>query len=168
VARYNAAAQVVGGIFPIAADHAEAVRIWLEGRDTALPPKAPGPLSGADQSNVIFMIYALLYATLTTFARSVIILIFEVVLVDCPKSWSGLLALGAARVLGIQDAEAFITFLCTAEMMFTEQDGIVWAAEPQLRFFIHFLNAALHANVPVVVNVGDYAVAKAGARLPGS
>jgi hypothetical protein len=53
-------------------------------------------------------------------------------------------------------------------MMFTEQDGIVWAAEPQLRFFIHFLNAALHANVPVVVNVGDYAVAKAGARLPGS
>jgi len=36
---------------------------------------APGPTSGADQSNVIFMIYALLYATLTTFARSVIILV---------------------------------------------------------------------------------------------
>jgi hypothetical protein len=132
---------------------------WLE-RAASLPPesedlwtplRAPGPTSGADQSNVIFIIYALLYSTLTTFARSVIILIFEVVLVDCPKSWSGLLALGAARVLGIQDAEAFITFLCTAEMMFTEQDGIVWAAEPQLGFFIDFLHAALRANVPEVV-----------------
>jgi hypothetical protein len=78
--------------------------------DPWTPMRAPGPTSGADQSNVIFIIYALLYSTLTTFARSVIILIFEVVLVDCPKSWSGLLALGAARVLGIQDAEAFITF----------------------------------------------------------
>ena len=54
-------------------------------------------------------------------------------------------------MLGIQDAEALVTFLCTAEMLFTEQDGIVWAAEPQLRFFIQFLSAALHANVPVVV-----------------
>ena len=93
--------------------------------DPWAPMVAPGPLSGADQSNVIFMIYALLYATLTTFARSVIILIFEVCMLDCPKSWSGLLALGAARMLGIQDAEALVTFLCTAEMLFTEQDGIV-------------------------------------------
>jgi len=119
--------------------------------DPWTPLRAPGPTSGADQSNVIFIIYALLYSTLTTFARSVIILIFEVVIFDCPKSWSGLLALGAARVLGIQDAEAYITFLCTAEMLFTEMDGIVWADEPQLRFFIDFLHAALRANVPVVV-----------------
>ena len=49
---------------------------------------APGPLSVADQSNVIFVIYALLYTTLTAFAQSVIILIFEVCMSDCPKSSS--------------------------------------------------------------------------------
>jgi hypothetical protein len=47
VARYNAAAQVVGGIFPIAADHAEAARIWLEGRDATLPPKSAEPTAAA-------------------------------------------------------------------------------------------------------------------------
>jgi hypothetical protein len=60
--------------------------------DPWAPMVAPGPQSGrADQSNVIFVIYALLHASLTDFARSVIILIFEVCMVDCPKSWSGLL-----------------------------------------------------------------------------
>ena len=128
-----------------------AASLLPESADLWTPMRAPGPTSGEDQSQVIFIIYDLLYSTLTTFARSVIILIFEVVLVDCPKSWSGLLALAAARVLGIRDAEAFINFLCTAEMMFTEQDGIIWAAEPQLGFFIHFINAALDAKMPVVV-----------------
>ena len=47
VGRYNDAAHVVGGIFPIAADHAEAVRIWLEGRDTTLPPKSAEPTAAA-------------------------------------------------------------------------------------------------------------------------
>ena len=121
------------------------------GPDPWAPMVAPGPLSGADQSNVIFVIYALLYTALTDFARSVVVLIFEVCMVDCPKSWSGLLALGAARVLGIQDTAALVAFLWAAEILFTEQNGIVWAAEPQLGFFVQFLNAALCANMPVVV-----------------
>ena len=94
--------------------------------DPWAPMVAPGPQSGrADQSNVIFVIYALLHASLTDFAWSVIILIFEVCMVDCPKSWSGLLALGAARVLGIQDAGALVAFLRAAENLHqAEQDTI--------------------------------------------
>ena len=46
-------------------------------------------------------------------------------MVDCPKSWSGLLALGAARVLGIQDAGALVAFLRAAENLHqAEQDTI--------------------------------------------
>ena len=132
------------------------------------PMVAPGPHSGADPCKVIFWIYAILYTGLTDFAQSVIILIFEVCMVDCPKSWSGLLALGAARVLGIQDAEALVAFLRAAEMLFTEQNGIVWAAEPQLGFYVQFLNAALLAGMPVVVAAVHEHAAQMGMSQPAA
>ena len=53
VARYNAAAGVVGGLWPIKADHAEAVRIWLEGKDSVLPPKAAEPTAAARLSGAL-------------------------------------------------------------------------------------------------------------------
>jgi len=47
IARYNDVAGVTGGLWPIHADHAEAVRIWLEGKDTNLPPKVAEPTAAA-------------------------------------------------------------------------------------------------------------------------
>ena len=59
-----------------------------------------GPTSGADPRGIIFGIFAILCPLLTLTSRGIIILIFEVCIYDCPKSWSGLLAFAAARVLG--------------------------------------------------------------------
>ena len=50
ISRYNAEAGVTGGAFPIAADHAEAVRTWLEGGDKILAPKAAEPTTAAPRS----------------------------------------------------------------------------------------------------------------------
>ena len=71
------------------------------------------------------------------------ILIFEVCISDCPKSWSGLLAFAAARVLGIKDPAAILTFLVSAEMLFSAERGIVWAAEPHMDFFLSFIERAM-------------------------
>ena len=119
--------------------------------DPWTPLRAPGPTSGADPSGIIFTIFAMLCPLLTITSTGILILIFEVCIRDCPKSWSGLLALAAARVLGITDVAALLAFLAAAERLFTEDSGIIFAAEPHLDFFVHFINAALRANVPVVV-----------------
>jgi hypothetical protein len=119
--------------------------------DPWTPLRAPGPTSGADPSGIIFTIFAMLCPLLTITSRGILILIFEVCIRDCPKSWSGLLALAAARVLGITDVAALLAFLAAAERLFTEDSGIIFAAEPHLDFFVHFINAALRASVPVVV-----------------
>ena len=71
------------------------------------------------------------------------ILTFEVCITDCPKSWSGLLAFAAARVLGITEVAALLAFVAAAEMLFSEESGIVWAAEPQLDFFVSFIDLAM-------------------------
>jgi hypothetical protein len=81
---------------------------------------------------------------LTITSRGILILIFEVCIRDCPKSWSGLLALAAARVLGITDVAALLAFVAAAERLFTEDSGIIFAAEPHLDFFVHFINAAMY------------------------
>ena len=47
IARYNDVAGVTSGLWPIHADHAEAVRIWLEGKDTNLPSKVAEPTAAA-------------------------------------------------------------------------------------------------------------------------
>jgi hypothetical protein len=122
--------------------------------------RAPGPTSGADPRSIIFVIFAMLYHLLTITSRGIMILIFEVCIIDCPKSWSGLLALAAARVLGIQDAAALMAFLVAAEMLFSEESGIVWAAEPQMDFFVSFIDLAMHdvQQLPQVKTaVQDYA-----------
>jgi hypothetical protein len=80
---------------------------WLEmpstpgAGDLWSPMRASGPTSGADPRSIIFVIFAMLCPLLTITSRGIMILIFEVCISDCPKSWSGLLALAAARVLGI-------------------------------------------------------------------
>ena len=71
------------------------------------------------------------------------ILTFEVCITDCPKSWSGLLAFAAARVLGITEVAALLAFVAAEEMLFSEESGIVWAAEPQLDFFVSFIDLAM-------------------------
>jgi len=68
---------------------------------------------------------------------------FEVCITDCPKSWSGLLAFAAARVLGITEVAALLAFVAAEEMLFSEESGIVWAAEPQLDFFVSFIDLAM-------------------------
>ena len=47
ITRYNSAAGVVGGLWPLKADHAEAARIWLQGEDPILPAKAAEPTAAA-------------------------------------------------------------------------------------------------------------------------
>ena len=107
--------------------------------DPWTPLRAPGPTSGADPSGIIFTIFAMLCPLLTITSRGILILIFEVCIRDCPKSWSGLLALAAARVLGITDVAALLAFVTAAERLFSEDSGIVWAAEPEKDFFINFI-----------------------------
>ena len=86
------------------------------------------------------------------------ILIFEVCMSDCPKSWSGLLSLAAARVLRIQDVAALLAFVTAAERLFSEDSGIVWAAEPEKEFFINFIDAAIRAHIlEVTAAVKDHA-----------
>ena len=86
------------------------------------------------------------------------ILIFEVCMIDCPKSWSGLLALAAARVLRIQDVAALLAFVTAAERLFSEDSGIVWAAEPEKDFFINFIETAIRAHIlEVTAAVKDHA-----------
>jgi len=115
-----------------------------ESEDQWTPMRAPGPTSGADPSGIIFTIFAMLCPLLTITSRGILILIFEVCIRDCPKSWSGLLALAAARVLGITDVAALLAFVAAAERLFTEDSGIIFAAEPHLDFFVHFINAAMY------------------------
>jgi hypothetical protein len=128
--------------------------------DPWTPLRAPGPTSGADPSGIIFTIFAMLCPLLTITSRGILILIFEVCIHDCPKSWSGLLALAAARVLGITDVAALLVFLAAAERLFTEDSGIIFAAEPHLDFFVHFINAAMcDANLQQVrAGVEDHAL----------
>ena len=123
------------------------------------PMRAPGPTSGADPRGILFGIFAILCPLLTLTARGIMILIFEVCIVDCPKSWSGLLAFAAARTLGIQDAAALMAFLVAAEMLFSEESGIVWATEPHVDFFVSFIDLAMHQQqLPQVkMAVQDYA-----------
>ena len=124
------------------------------------PMRAPGPTSGADPRGILFGIFAILCPLLTLTSRGIIILIFEVCIVDCPKSWSGLLAFAAARVdLGIQDVAALMAFLVAAEMLFSEESGIVWATEPHVDFFVSFIDLAMHQQqLPQVkMAVQDYA-----------
>ena len=54
---------------------------------------------------------------LTLASRGIMILTFEVCITDCPKSWSGLLAFAAARVLGITEVAALLAFVAAAEML---------------------------------------------------
>jgi hypothetical protein len=131
-----------------------------ESQDQWTPMRAPGPTSGADPSGIIFTIFAMLCPLLTITSRGILILIFEVCIHDCPKSWSGLLALAAARVLGITDVAAFVAFVAAAERLFTEDSGIIFAAEPHLDFFVHFIKAAMYdANLHQVrAGVEDHAL----------
>ena len=86
------------------------------------------------------------------------ILTFEVCITDCPKSWSGLLAFAAARVLGITEVAALLAFVAAAERLFSEDSCIVWAAEPEKDFFINFIDAAIHAHIlEVTAAVQDHA-----------
>ena len=128
--------------------------------DPWTPLRAPGPTSGADPSGIIFTIFAMLCPLLTITSRGILILIFEVCIRDCPKSWSGLLALAAARVLGITDVAALLAFLAAAERLFTEDSGIIFAAEPHPDLFFHFINAAMYdANLQQVrAGVEDHAL----------
>ena len=90
------------------------------------------------------------------------ILIFEVCIHDCPKSWSGLLSLAAARVLGLSGA-ALARFLEDAEQLFSEESGIVFASEPRLTFFENFIRAALLSGALPVLSA---AVAELAERMP--
>ena len=38
---------------------------------------------------------------------------------------------------------AILTFLVSAEMLFSEERGIVWAAEPHMDFFVSFIERAI-------------------------
>ena len=49
----SSAAGVVGGLWPLKADHAEAARIWLQGEDPILPPKAAEPTAAARLSGAL-------------------------------------------------------------------------------------------------------------------
>ena len=53
ITRYNSAAGVVGGLWPLKADHAEAARIWLQGEDLILPSKAAEPTAAARLSGAL-------------------------------------------------------------------------------------------------------------------
>ena len=52
------------------------------------------------QHQIIFAVYAMLWPGMTLAGRNFVVLLLEVCILDCPKLWSGLLALAAARVLG--------------------------------------------------------------------
>jgi hypothetical protein len=69
--------------------------------------RAPGPTSGADPGSIYGFI-AMLCPLLTLASRGIMILTFEGCITDCPKSWSGLLAFAAARVLGITEVAALV------------------------------------------------------------
>ena len=120
-----------------------AASLLPESADLWTPMRAPGPTSGADPGSITYGFIAMLCPLLTLASRGIMILTFEVCITDCPKSWSGLLAFAAARVLGITEVAALLAFVAAEEMLFSEESGIVWAAEPQLDFFVSFIDLAM-------------------------
>ena len=55
---------------------------------------------------------------------------------------------------------AMLTFIVAAEMLFSEESGIMWAAEPHMDFFVSFIELAMHdVQLPQVkAAVEDYAL----------
>ena len=58
---------------------------------------------------------------------------------------------------------AILTFLVSAEMLFSEERGIVWAAEPHMDFFVSFIERAMDdVQLQQVKAAHDYALRMGG------